>query len=180
MPRYVAFLRGMNLGGRRITNAELAERFTDIGLLDVRVFRASGNVIFLSDAQGESELQSRIEAGLAASLGYGVPTFLRSAEEVAQIAQEEPFSAEELDAGIGKIQVALLASMPPKKARDALLELSCQDDLLCFGERVLYWLPCGPMSQSELNWKAVEKLAGPTTLRTMGTIREIAAKHLDG
>jgi uncharacterized protein (DUF1697 family) len=180
MPRYVAFLRGMNLGGRRITNAELGERFTDIGLLDVCVFRASGNVIFLSDAQAESELQSRIEAGLAASLGYGVPTFLRSAEEVAQIAGDEPFSAEQLDAGIGKIQVALLASMPPKKARDALLELSCADDLLCFGERVLYWLPCGPMSQSELNWKAVEKLVGPTTLRTMGTIREIAAKHLDG
>ena len=46
MQRYVAFLRGMNLGGRRIKNDDLRRRFEGMGLEEVATFRASGNVIF--------------------------------------------------------------------------------------------------------------------------------------
>lgn len=180
MPHYVAFLRGMNLGGRRITNQDLTARFTDMGLRDVRTFRASGNVIFLSDIEREPDLQARIESGLAESLGYGVLTFLRSAAEVQAIAAREPFDSKQTARLAGKLQVAMLAELPPKAAREKTLALAAADDALTFGERELYWLPVGPMSKSELEWKAIERLVGPTTIRTMGTIREIAGKHLDG
>ena len=46
MTRYVAFLRGMNLGNRRIKNPELAAEFERLGFEDVATFRASGNVVF--------------------------------------------------------------------------------------------------------------------------------------
>ena len=46
MDRYVAFLRGMNLGSRRIKNDELRAEFEQLGFEDVATFRASGNVIF--------------------------------------------------------------------------------------------------------------------------------------
>jgi hypothetical protein len=46
MSRYVAFLRGMNLGGRRISNDDLRSRFEALGCEDVATFRASGNVVF--------------------------------------------------------------------------------------------------------------------------------------
>ena len=48
--RYVAFLRGMNLGNRRIKNDELRRCFEVLDLTDVACFRASGNVIFTSRA----------------------------------------------------------------------------------------------------------------------------------
>ncbi len=54
MERYLALLRGMNLGGRRIKNDELRAEFETLGFEDVGCFRASGNVIFGSD-DGESE-----------------------------------------------------------------------------------------------------------------------------
>ena len=73
MERYVAFLRGMNLGNRRIKNPELAAEFDQLGLLEVATFRASGNVVF-GAAGGESRaaLAERIETGLLAGLGCEV------------------------------------------------------------------------------------------------------------
>ena len=49
MNRYVAFLRGMNLGRRRIKNPELCAAFEGIGFTNVSAFLASGNVIFDTD-----------------------------------------------------------------------------------------------------------------------------------
>ena len=94
MTRYVAFLRGMNVGGHRITNAELCAAFEEIGLPDAATFRASGNVVF--DAPGGDprvEIAARIEQGLEQTLGYAVPTFLRDAAEMRAIAAQEPFTA---------------------------------------------------------------------------------------
>src|SRR4051794_184860 len=86
MERYVAFLRGMNLGGRRIKNEELRAEFEALGFEEVATFRASGNVIFAASKESESRLRERIEAGLGEALGYAVPVFLRSCAEVAAIA----------------------------------------------------------------------------------------------
>jgi uncharacterized protein (DUF1697 family) len=63
MERYVAFLRGMNLGGRRIKNDELRREFEALGFADIACFRASGNVVFGADEGDEGALTSRIEAG---------------------------------------------------------------------------------------------------------------------
>jgi uncharacterized protein (DUF1697 family) len=179
MPRYAAFLRGMNVGGHRITNEDLRERFTAIGLREVKTFRASGNVIFLSDAQPDAELQARVEAGLAASLGYGVPTFIRSAEEVKAIAAHAPFTKGQLASFAGRRQVVLLAEAPARKATQAVLALADERDALAFAERELHWLPSGSVLDSPLDWKAIEQLIGTTTMRTIGTVEQIAAKYMD-
>ena len=46
MSEYAAFLRGMNVGGHRISNGELGRCFEELGFRDIGTFRASGNVIF--------------------------------------------------------------------------------------------------------------------------------------
>jgi len=87
MERYVAFLRGMNLGGRRIKNEELRRHFEETGFEEVATYRASGNVIFsTSSREAEGKLAERMEAELDERLGYDVPVFLRSIDEVAAIA----------------------------------------------------------------------------------------------
>jgi uncharacterized protein (DUF1697 family) len=78
MPRHAAFLRGMNVGGHRITNEELRALFTAMGLRNVETFRASGNVVFAADGETPAKITSRIERELERSLGYAVPTFLRT------------------------------------------------------------------------------------------------------
>ena len=109
MERFVAFLRGMNLGGRRITNDDLRSHFEAMGCEEVATFRASGNVIFAAE-EAEAKLAARVEAELGERLGYEVPVFLRGAAEVAAIAAAEPFPAADVAASKGKLQVQMLAA----------------------------------------------------------------------
>jgi uncharacterized protein (DUF1697 family) len=177
MPKHVAFLRGMNLGGRRISNDDLRAAFEQAGFEEVACFRASGNVIFSNQGAAATGLARSIEAGLAETLGFEVPVFLRSCRQVAAIAAREPFPAAKVKSSAGKLQVALLPKAPGKRARDDALALATDDDRLAIEGPELYWLPSGGISESDLDLKALEAGLGPWTMRTMGTIEQIAAKH---
>lgn len=177
MDRYVAFLRGINLGkNRRVKNPELVAEFERIGCEDVATFRASGNVVFAADGS-EAALRKRVEEGLGEGLGYEVAVFLRSAAEVAEISARAPFPAKAVKASKGKLQVAMLPGKPGAKHRRDALGHATEEDRLAVEGRELYWLPSGGISESELDLKAVEKAVGPWTMRTMGTIEQIAAKY---
>jgi len=180
MPGYAAFLRGMNVGGHRISNDELRARFEELGLRDVGTFRASGNVIFTVDAEPEDKLAAHIEAGLEASLGYAVPVFLRSASEIGTIAAHRPFAQPLIDASKGKLQVVLLSAAPGAGARKQVLAMASDEDMLAFGERELHWLPSGGILDTALDFKAIGKLLGSTTTRTQGTVEQLAAKYFAG
>jgi uncharacterized protein (DUF1697 family) len=178
MERYVAFLRGMNLGKRRIKNPELVAHFEAIGLEDVATFRASGNVVFVDPkGEAESKLQKRVEAELGRRLGYDVAVFLRSAEEVAAIAARDPFPAKAIAASKGKPQVVLLGRKPSAKAKRALADITPDGDLIEIEGRELHWLPTVGLSETELDTKALDAALGKGTTRTAGTIEQIAAKH---
>jgi uncharacterized protein (DUF1697 family) len=177
MERYVAFLRGMNLGGRRIKNEELRGEFETLGFKEVATFRASGNVIFGAPRQSEGALGKTIEHGLGEALGYEVPVFLRSCAEVAAIAAREPFEAKLVAASKGKLQVTLLSKKPTAAARKRVLALATEEDRLAIEARELFWLPSGGTIESELDLKAIGEALGQGTQRTMGTIEQIAAKY---
>ena len=178
MDRFVAFLRGMNLGGRRIKNEELRRHFGEMGFEEVATFRVSGNVIFATaEREAEGKLARRMEAELGDRLGYEVPVFLRSVEEVAAIAAREPFEAAALKKSKGKLQVSFLAKKPSAAARRKALAVAAEEDLLAIEGRELYWLPSGGISESDLDLKTIDAALGPGTIRTMGTVEQIAAKH---
>jgi uncharacterized protein (DUF1697 family) len=178
MSRYVAFLRGMNLGGRRIKNEELRRHFEEMGFEEVATFRASGNVVFSAPGpEPEAKLAERVEAELDERLGYDVPVFLRSIEEVAAIAEQEPFDAKQVERSKGKLQVSLLKKKPSATAKKKALVLATDQDLLAIEGRELYWLPSGGISESDLDLKAIDSALGPGTIRTMGTIQQITAKY---
>ena len=178
MDRYVAFLRGMNLGKRRIKNEELRAHFEAMGFEEVATFRASGNVIFATPKRvAEAKLAARVEAELDERLGYDVPVFLRSDAELAAVAAQAPFPAAKVKKSKGKLQVSLLQKKPSAAAKKKVLALAGDEDLLAISGRELYWLPSGGLLESDLDLKAIEKLLGADTRRTMGTIEQIAVKY---
>lgn len=177
MDRYVAFLRGMNLGSRRIKNDELRRHFEEMGFEGVATFRASGNVIFATPKrEAEAKLAERVEAELDARLGYDVPVFLRSAAELAEVAAHEPFDRRVVAKSKGKLQVSFLKKKPTAAAQKKVLALATDEDLLAIEGRELYWLPSGGISESDLDLKAIDAALGAGTMRTMGTVEQIAAK----
>src|SRR5512146_2053794 len=106
MERYVAFLRGMNLGNRRIKNEELRVLFEGLEFDQVATFRASGNVAFTAGGGSEKALAGRIETGVGEGLGYEVTAFLRGCAEVREIAAREPFDLKRVEESDGKLQVS--------------------------------------------------------------------------
>jgi uncharacterized protein (DUF1697 family) len=177
MSRYAAFLRGVNLGPRRRAGAaELRSVFENLGFREVSPFRTSGNVVFEADREPRAKLAARIEEGLEEELGFDVAVFLRTAGEIGAIAGHEPFPSKQTAASKGKLQVVLLAAKPAAKTRKEVLGLAMEEDRLAFGDRELYWLPSGGTRDSGLDLKRIEKLLGATTMRTKGTLEQIAAK----
>ncbi len=175
MAKFAAFLRGVNLGkSRRVKNEQLRAAFEGLGFAAVSTFRASGNLIF--EAGGGTDPQARLEAGLATELGFQVSVFLRSARQLSRIAAQEPFEPAQIEASKGKLQIALLAGPPSSVGRRKALALAGEADLLAIRAAELYWLPSAGTLQSELDLKVLEALLGPWTMRTMGTIEQLAAK----
>jgi uncharacterized protein (DUF1697 family) len=177
MPEYVAFLRGMNVGGHRIKSEELCLLFTRMGFERVRSFRTAGNVLLTSAEKTDADgLSSRIEKGLTDALGYKVPVLLRTSEQVRAIAAFKPFEQRLIEASAGKLQVALLGKKPAKSAQARVLELSSEEDRLLIEDRELYWLPSAGILDSPLDLKTIAAALGQSTTRTKGTIDLIASK----
>jgi uncharacterized protein (DUF1697 family) len=167
----------MNVGGHRLTNEDLRAHFAAIGFGHVRTFRASGNVVFCADVVAEDTVAKRIEAGLERALGYAVPTYIRSASEMLELAASRPFAERLVRASSGKLQVALLTGRPSPSVRRQVQALSGGEDLLAFGARELFWLPSAGVLDSPLDMKTIERLLGPMTMRTKNTIEQIAERH---
>ena len=178
MSRHVAFLRAINVGGRRASRDQLTTCLEALGFENVTTFRASGNLIFDAPRLSEAALTRRLDDALTESLGYDVRSFVRTAAQVRAIAAHTPFPRQVVDASGGKLQVALLRKPPPKRARDEVLSMATDADRLTLKGSELYWLPSGGQMQTDLNLRAIDNLVGENTRRTKRMIEEIAAKFL--
>lgn len=174
MARYVAFIRAINIGGRRISNADLGAHFKALGFDGVSVYQAAGNVVLDTDDDDAARVSRAIDKGLTERLGYDCLTYLRTADEVRGIAEATPFGPEL--AAARKIHVGLLEKLPAKSVRDQVLALGTDDDQLAFGARELFWMPKGRMMDTGLDLRALETQVGGWTMRTKGTIDRIAER----
>ena len=89
--KYIAFLRGINVGGRTVKMELLRELFVQLGCAAVRSHIQTGNVFFETTETNRAALTRRIEQHLHAALGYEVPVFLRTVPEVEKLLKLEPF-----------------------------------------------------------------------------------------
>lgn len=178
MQRYVAFLRGINLGKRRLPMSRLAGLFGELGFSDVSTFIASGNVLFSTRKTDRKGLELRIAQHLESGLGYPVDTFLRSAEEVNAIAASRLFS-EDGCPGVTIYVGFMHVAFPPESARKLTAIRTEHDEFRVAGTEY-YWLCRVRSSESEVwtlpSMKAIQFPSA--TVRNMNTVRKLVAKHL--
>jgi uncharacterized protein (DUF1697 family) len=179
LERYVAFLRGINLGKRRLPMSRLKTLFGELGFEEVETFIASGNVFFTSRQAEVGWLESRIARHLETSLGYSVDTFVRTAQEVVAIGKAKVFPEED-EAGV-TIQVGFMHEpLAPAVARKLAAIRTPEDELRVRG-REYYWLCRVRTSESKI-WTLpeIKALRLPTSsMRNMTSIRKLIAKHID-
>lgn len=141
MTRFVALLRGVNVGGITIKSVDLAEVFRGLGFDNVRTVLASGNVVFdapePADSADAATLKSRIESALRARFNYEAWIVLESLDRVQQIINGFPFNAQ-LE---GWHPYVLFSSDDSSLAELAAAApgLNPDDEIVVAGDGVLYW-----------------------------------------
>ena len=99
--RYVAFLRGINVGGHvPIRMADLQAAFAGMGFREVRTVLASGNVIFNSERSDQKALLKEIGSGLRKTFNISIGVLLRGLDELEKLRSSEPFKGIKLTPGI--------------------------------------------------------------------------------
>lgn len=177
MPRHIAFLRAINVGGHTVPMARLRALFESLGFAGVETFIASGNVVFEAAARGASALERRIEGALREALGYDVHTFLRTPAEVARIAAHEPFDAETI-AGAAALNVLFLGDELDAGGRRKLMALRTDVDDFHVAGREIYWLSRVRQSQSRISNVLIERTLGTrSTARGISTVRRMAERY---
>src|SRR5215472_3559747 len=92
MPRYVALLRGINVGGHnKVAMADLRQIATDLGYTDVSTYIQSGNLLFAADEGNTASLGAALERSIAERLSVRPVVVVISAAELAQVIADNPF-----------------------------------------------------------------------------------------
>jgi uncharacterized protein (DUF1697 family) len=175
VPRYVAFLRAINVGGHTVKMETLRALFEGLRFKNVSTFIASGNVLFDADRSDPAALELRIEKHLEKALGYEVGTFLRSTDQVAAVAAYEPFDAARA-AAAHTVSVTFLKGPLDAGVRRAIMALRCDTDDFHANQRELYWLTETPMSDSTVARPLLKTLGKVGTMRNLTTVRKLASK----
>lgn len=176
MPRSVAFLRAVNVGGRVVKMDALRAAFEALSLQRVQTFIASGNVIFDHKARDIAALERRIEAALHATFGFEIDTFVRSLDEIAVIAAHPAF-----DGSATTEVVGFLRDTPDAPACATVQALSTEIDRLLVVGRELVWTSSQRQSESVFSNAALERaMKRRSTFRAVSSLRKLLDKHAGG
>ncbi|MBA2502799.1 MAG: DUF1697 domain-containing protein [Pyrinomonadaceae bacterium] len=177
MPKYVAFLRAINVGGRIVKMDYLRDLFAALGFANVETLIASGNVIFSSASKNTKGLEQKIEIHLHETLGYKVATFVRSTSELAAIARYKPFADSELNAEGHTLYIGFLSAKPVDEAKQKMAAHRTEVDEFHFHGREIYWLCRKKFSETQFKGNLEKLLGMQATLRNSTTVKKIAVKY---
>jgi uncharacterized protein (DUF1697 family) len=175
--RYVAFLRGINVGGHKLIKmADLVRIFTSLGLNNVRTFIASGNVLFETAETDADVVTERIEGGLNKALGYEVKVILRTISQIEGLVSLDPFGTVE-PAENARLYVTFLAAEPKSTLELPYESSNGELQILRKQDRDLCWLLfLSPTARTVDGMTFVEKEFGKaSTTRNWNTVQKIAA-----
>lgn len=177
MPKYIAFLRAINVGGHTVKMDRLKKLFESLGFSNVETFIASGNVIFDSSSKNTKTLEKKMEVHLKKSLGYEVATFIRSTSELAEIAGYKSFPESEI-AKSRALYIGFLQAPPSAEAKKKLTSIDSKTERFHFHGRELYRLLTAGFKESKFSGALLEKTLGmPATLRNVTTVKKLAEKY---
>jgi uncharacterized protein (DUF1697 family) len=168
--RYVALLRGINVGGNNIIRmADLRTSFEGMGFTSVQTYIQSGNVVFASKLVDRTRLTGTIEKALSQAFDYASRIVLVSAQELETVVTEAP-------AGFGKqpneYRYDVLFVKEPLTAAEALQQVSRREgvDTADAGTHALYFRRLiSKAAQSQLPKLAQQPVYRSITIRNWNT-----------
>ena len=137
--KYVAFLRGINVGGHnKIKMETLRAIFAALGFSQVKTYINSGNVIFETAETEDDALAARIEKAIEAEFSRKIKVMTRKMTEIRRIIENNPFAGQfenEKD-----LHVFFLDAELPAEKRELLLAHNSENEMFAVGNREIFCL----------------------------------------
>ena len=176
MPRYVALLRGINVGGRNaVPMPALKAAFEEHGFDDVQTYIQSGNVIFSTPTSSQAGLTQTIELMLRTAFDhYDASVVIRSRSQMRAIVEKAPkgFGTEP-----AKYRYDTCFLKPPLTAKQVVASVPLKEgvDRIWAGSGVVYFSRLtSRATQSRLNRVASMPLYQQMTIRNWNTTTKLA------
>lgn len=173
--RYVALLRGINVGGnRKISMADLRDLVSSLGHADVSTYIQSGNVLFTGPEQDTSSLGQRIERKIASELGQDVTVIVRTRAELDTVIDGNPF--QQAVTNPTTLHVVFLSEPPDSERLAAIDARLFEPDRFQVRDRAIYlWLPNGFQRTKLTNDLWERRLRLRATTRNWNTVTKLLA-----
>jgi uncharacterized protein (DUF1697 family) len=166
LARYVALLRGVNVGGRKVPMVDLRGVFEELGHTDVRTYIQSGNVVFDAKAGTPAKVRAVLERTIEDAFGFDVTVLLRTAADLGRTVKLNPYGTD--------AYVTFLDGVPDRK-RVAELDPApfAPDEFSVVGQVVYVRCPNG-YGRTKINNTFFErKLALRATTRNWNTVETL-------
>jgi uncharacterized protein (DUF1697 family) len=178
--RYIALLRGINVGGQRIIKmVDLKDTFEASGFDNVKTYIQSGNVIFDYKPIDTKELANQIQKKISQTFGFSVKAIVRTEDKFERIINNNPF-INEPNINIDKLHVTFLLDIP-RLSQVSVSDIKKEETekFLIVSQEIYLYLPNG-YGNSKLNNTMFERKFNTTaTTRNWKTINKLLelSKH---
>jgi uncharacterized protein (DUF1697 family) len=169
MARYVAFIRGINLGPtNKVPMPRLREVATGLGYTDVATYINSGNLIFTS-TKAAAALEKEVSQAIKAEFGVSADVVVRTPKQLEQILAANPYP----DGDPSQVTVAFLATAPEAGAKDRVAAVAAPYERFSFSGKQVYVHYAHGIGSSKLaaRFSAIVKVS--STVRNVRTIEKI-------
>ena len=171
MAVWVAFLRGVNVGGhRKVPMAQLRSLCEDAGFTDVRTHIASGNLVLSSSLRSAAKVRTLLEDRIESELGFPVVVVVRSVAQLQKVVDDVPFD------DTAHAHVSFLVSAAERAAVRELEDAVTNDaQLTVVGDHAYLLAPQG-LGKPFMTGGADRRFSKLGTVRNWRTVQAVLAK----
>ena len=172
--KYVAFLRGINVGGKnKIKMETLREVCAALGFSNVKTYINSGNVIFETAKIDDKKLAAQIESAIEKEFALKIKVIVRTMAEIEEIIENNPFAGQfENDKDL---HVFFLDEALPDEKRDLLLSNNNENEMFAVQNREIFCLLRVSVLDSLIGKDYIgKKLKVSATARNWRTVNKVS------
>lgn len=170
MKKYIALLRGINVGGNgKLPMKELTAMLESLGCRDVQTYIQSGNAVFRAEGTA-ALLTTRIRDIIQKEKGFSPAILLLTDKQFAEVIAANPYPTDEGKA----LHFFFLFEKPAKPDLDGLKKLKAASEDFTLTGSVFYLHAPDGIGRSKLVEKVDRCLGVETTARNWNTIAALA------
>ena len=174
MPKYIAILRGINVGGRRkILMFDLKKLFMKLDFTNIQTYIQSGNVIFEADSKDDdTTLSNRIEQNISKTFGFEVPVIIRTSREIEQAISNNPFLINKAE--VEGLFLTFLKDVPSSEKLESIKNFDFSPDKFEIVGKDIFGYCAGKYHKTKLSNQFFEsKLKVSATTRNWKTVNKL-------